>query len=179
MAASVWISPTRFSVWPLSFWAVRDRFSADTMPEVTDGPPARARAFPMASTASPTSLADELPSVTVGSPEALLIWTRARSLPGSVPMTWAGSALVWPKRVTVTVVAPVTTWLLVRTSPAGVRIIPVPAASTKSPLELPPLWTDWLSMETTAGSTLASTAWMSMGLADTLVLGSNRSTMVC
>ena len=179
MAASVWISPVRFSVWPLSFWAVSDLFSAEMMPSVTVGPPARARALPMAKTESPTWAWSELPKVTVGRSEAWSICTRARSSSGSVPTTWAARALVWPNRVTVTVVAPATTWLLVRISPVGVRIIPLPAASTKSPPTEPPLEPESLLIETTAGSTLASTSWTSPGLASTLRLGKNFSTSVC
>ena len=117
MAASVWSSPVRFSVWPLSFWAVSERPSADTIPSVTVGPPARASAFPMARTESPTRACDESPRFTVGRPEAWSIWTSARSWAGSVPSTREGRALVCPNRVTVTVVAPATTWLLVSTSP--------------------------------------------------------------
>ena len=93
-------------------------------------------------------------------------------------MTWALRALVCPNSVTVTVLAPATTWLLVSTSPSGVRIIPVPAPST-SPLPVPPEAVPpvnrVVSIETTAGSTLASTLWMSVGWASTLRFGKNFS----
>ena len=50
------------------------------MPWVTVGVPAdRPRALPIATTASPTTALEELPNVTVGSPDALLILSRATS----------------------------------------------------------------------------------------------------
>src|ERR1700730_11452041 len=55
--------------------------------------------------------------------------------------------------VTVMLIEPSTTWLLVSTSPDGVTIIPVPAAA---PFPLV-VWTTVL-MSTTAGSTLAAIA---------------------
>ena len=55
--------------------------------------------------------------------------------------------------------------------------MPVPADSTKSPPWLAPCC-DWATMDTTAGSTLASTTWMSAGFASTLLLGKNCSTSV-
>lgn len=81
--------------------------------------------------------------------------------------------------MTVTLVAPATTWLLVSTSPLGVMIMPVPAPSTSALLiPLPPLNTV-VSIDTTAGSTWASTAWMSVGCTRALRLGKNCSTTVC
>ena len=51
------------------------------MPWVTVGvPAARPSALPMATTASPTTALDELPKVTVGRLEALLILSSATSL---------------------------------------------------------------------------------------------------
>ena len=52
--------------------------------------------------------------------------------------------------LTLMLVAPSTTWLLVRTSPAGVRMMPVPAAEPE-PLPV----TIWVLMSTTKRSTLA------------------------
>ena len=81
MAASVWIMFCRFSVAVPSPPAVTERPRADTMPWVTVGvPAARPSALPMATTASPTTALDELPKVTVGRLEALLILRRATSL---------------------------------------------------------------------------------------------------
>src|SRR3954447_368244 len=60
--------------------------------------------------------------------------------------------------VTVMLVAPATTWLLVRTTPSEAITMPVPAAS--------PFWAPrTVSMSTSAGSTLAATAetWLSEG----------------
>ena len=49
MAASVWIIPSS-----VSFPAGTVRSLAEMIPSVTVGPPARARALPMARTSSPT-----------------------------------------------------------------------------------------------------------------------------
>src|SRR4051795_3733255 len=60
--------------------------------------------------------------------------------------------------VTVMLVAPATTWLLVSTTPSELITMPVPAAS--------PFWAPrTVSMSTSAGSTLAATAeiWLSEG----------------
>src|SRR3954469_12248324 len=116
------------------------------MPLVTVGPPAKFRAFPIATTSSPTSTLSESPSVTVGSPLASRILTRATSGPNwasPLPTTSAVRDCVSLNTVTRTVDALPTTWALVRTSPSGEMIIPVPA----------PLL---VRIVTTAGSTLAS-----------------------
>ena len=105
--------------------------------------------------------------VTVGRLDALLICRRATSLVGSVSISVAGMALVLPDRVTVMVVAPEITWLLVTTSPLEVMIIPVPWSSWAPPPPPPPPkrpceagWGPLASMDTTAGSTLAITVSM-------------------
>src|SRR5579872_453718 len=127
------------------------------MPEVTVGVPAdRPSALPMAITASPTCRFLESPNVTackLGGGELSL--SSAASLDGSVPTIVAGRAAVCPYRVTVMVVAPEMTWLLVSTSPELVMIIPVPWSSTVPPNSPPPTPLGPLaSMETTSGSTL-------------------------
>jgi len=91
-------------------------------------------------TASPTSVWVELPSCTVGRLCAPSIWDEGDVLARVGADEWAVRALVWPNSVTVTVVAPATTWLLVNTSPVEVRIIPLPAPSTNWPLSpVPPV----------------------------------------
>ena len=81
MAASVWMRFCRVSVAVPVPPAVTERPSAETMPCVTVGvPAANPSALPMATTASPTAVLDELPNVTVGRSETLLIFNRATSL---------------------------------------------------------------------------------------------------
>ncbi len=158
MAASVWIMFCSVSVCVPSPPAVTERPSAETMPWVTVGvPAARPSAFPMATTESPTTAFWELPKVTVGRLDALLILSSATSLVESYPTSVVGRGLVWP--YSVTVMAPVLpfwtyssiTWLFVTTSPSDVMIIPVPWSS------LPP---DFTSIDTTAGMTLSTSCGM-------------------
>src|SRR5436305_1397663 len=67
----------------------------------------------------------------------------------STPTTWAVYVPDWPCTVTVMLVDPVTTWLLVRISPVGLMSMPEPAA-----------WLDpsTVLMSTIAGLTLAAIA---------------------
>src|SRR5436309_1188737 len=74
------------------------RSIADTMPSVTVGPPLRASALPMATTLSPTRSDDDAPSSTVWRPDAFLIFSSAMSLSLSTPTTSAWRPLVWPDR---------------------------------------------------------------------------------
>src|SRR5262249_16538257 len=169
MAASVWMSPDRSSLPPES-----DRSLAETMPSVTVGPPARARALPMATTSSPTWRAAESPSCTVGRPLTPWILISATSSAASVPIRVASRACDSPKTVTLIDEAPSITWLLVSTSPSDVRIMPLPALVTWPLLPNPlPETYDEVWIETTPGSTLERIPWMSWGLATLLVLLAN------
>ena len=88
--------------------AVTVRPSAETIPWVTVGvPAARPRALPIATTASPVWSAFELPKVTGGRFDALLMRMSATSSTGFVPTKVAGSLFVDPLRVTV-IVPPLT-----------------------------------------------------------------------
>ena len=80
MAASVCM---KFSNVLIPSW---ERPRALTMPLVTVWP--TPNGFPMASTTSPTSSKSELPSVITGRP-LRSIFSTARSVSGSVPITWA------------------------------------------------------------------------------------------
>ena len=70
-----------------------------------------------------------LATLAVVSPLALLSWRTAMSCVGSVPTTEALYVVPVDAMVTVTLVAPSTTWLLVRISPFDVTTRPVPALS--------------------------------------------------
>ena len=106
MAASVWIMPVRFST---------VRLRAETMPRVTVGSPRRPRALPMATTSSPTVTSAERPSSAAGRlPAPSVTLMRATSWASSAPTTVAVSALGLELVETVTVLAPLTTWALVR-----------------------------------------------------------------
>ena len=88
MAASVWTRPER--VLPSLVWI--ERFSADTMPRVTVGPPSSARALPIATTSSPTARLDEWPSVAAVRPDALRA-AAARGRPRCrCPRRWPGGS---------------------------------------------------------------------------------------
>src|ERR1700682_2528272 len=116
-----------------------------TTPGVTAGGPPRPSALPRATIWSPTAIDDEFPSGMVGSPETPDMWIRATSSVGSTPMTVAWYVGPVPLTWAEMLVAPLTTWLLVSTSPDDVRIMPV-----AWPCPWPPRVT---LMSTTAGST--------------------------
>src|SRR5205823_8848241 len=80
-------------------------------------------------------------------------WPGGRSAVESAPVRWA-VCVPWPGMATRIVPPPSTTWALVRTWPAGVRIMPVPAPRPRPDPEV---------MATTAGSTWATTARTLMG----------------
>ena len=104
MEALVWI---RVIFW---LFTVTSRFRALTMPLVTV-PLSSPRGLPTASTVSPTASLSLSP-ITAGVRPVASIFTTAMSLWLSAPTTVA--AWVLPScRVTVTLEAPLTTWLLV------------------------------------------------------------------
>ena len=160
IAASVWIASTSVSV--AATCTVRPR--PDTIPVVTVGLPAMPSELPIATTASPTWSASELPRRTVGSP-VRLIFRTARSWVVSSPSTRARTespvlsvTMSWAACCAVSALA---TWALVTMIPLG---------STMKPVPVP----DWLpissgcvvtSIRTTAGSTFARIERMSPGLA--------------
>ena len=99
------------------------RPSAETMPDVTVWP--KPKAFPIASTGSPTSTCSSEPNVIDGSPVASAFST-ARSLSGSEPVMRALSTrpsanTSWMSS------APETTWWLVSTYPSGETMTPEPS----------------------------------------------------
>ena len=123
------------------------RFRAETMPEVTvaDSPSGQ----PMATTGWPTDRSAELPSTAGVRPETPSALITARSSVAVVPTTVA-DAVVPSLNRTSRVVAPSTTWLLVRIRPSAVRMTPEPS---------PPLCAELASTDTVDGSTLAATSW--------------------
>ncbi len=80
----------------------------------------------MATTCWPSSSALGSPKVAVGRLVAPLSWISATSFAVSTPTTLAGN-VPCPETLTRIEVAPRTTWLLVKTSPEEVNMIPVPA----------------------------------------------------
>ena len=86
-----------------------------TCPVATLGVPPTPPAFPMAVTAAPTARVEEFPMVTVVSFDAPTSFKTATSCDLSVPTTVASYDCPLPTSVTLTLVAPSTTWLLVRT----------------------------------------------------------------
>ncbi len=131
MAASVWIKSSRVRTAPPGVPASIARPMADTIPEVTDGPPSRARAKPRATTVSPSPSWSESPSSTIGSPSASILST-ARSALGSPPMARASKSR--PSAVKTSMLrAPSTTWKLVTTTPSSRTMNPVPAPWLVSP----------------------------------------------
>src|ERR1700686_52212 len=111
------------TVWP----------SAVTVPDESVGAPPRPSALPIAVTLSPTDTCEESPTGTVGRSDALASCSTATSSVGSTPTT--GALYVRPLSMTstVTLTAPSTTWLLVRTWPEDERIMPVPEAELPAP----------------------------------------------
>ncbi|MNT30923.1 hypothetical protein D3C72_1667400 [compost metagenome] len=105
MAASVWMKFSKVLM-PSSLLP-----SALMMPLVTVWP--TPKGLPMASTWSPTSTDSELPSTITGSLSSVIL-RMARSVSGSVPITWALD-LRPSVRVTSMSSAASTTWLLVST----------------------------------------------------------------
>ena len=144
MAVSVW--RTCSSRTPFS--AVIVRFSADTIPRVTVGPPSRARALPIATTSSPTLSRSESPRAAVGRPPASTL-TTARSVVGSFPSTRAG---IFRSSANTTSMdcAPATTWLFVTMTPSEPMTKPVPAPSPGTGLRKSPRLSVRVRMETTA-----------------------------
>src|SRR5439155_186302 len=129
MTASLWIIPFKVSELLPPELAVIVWSSAVIWPDVTLGAPPRPNAFPSATTVSPTSSDDESANLTVGRPDTLpSIWITAMSCEMSTPTTWAEYFCERPCTVTVMLVEPLTTWLLVRISPVELTIMPVPAA---------------------------------------------------
>src|SRR5579859_7596359 len=120
---SCWVSP------PLSSLAVIVSLSPVTLPGATAGVPPRPPALPSATTGSPTCTVDESPTCAVCSPDALLSWMIAMSWLRSYPTTAAVYVCLLPTSVTLILVAPLMTWLLVRISPSDVSTMPVPAAA--------------------------------------------------
>ena len=118
-AASVWIRSSTSR--PVE--ARSERPSADTTPAVTvDSKPS---GLPMAITSCPRRSRRESPRVAAGNVSGSLTRTSARSVSGSSPTTCA--VRLRPSAVvTRTLVAPPTTWLLVRTNPSGATITPEP-----------------------------------------------------
>src|SRR5580765_1864562 len=103
---------------------VTGRLRALTIPVVTV--PARPSGLPMAMTGSPTLSASESPTATGVRPDGGEVRrTTARSVEGSVPRMVPLSDRP-SVSVTVTAVAPSTTWLLVRMLPALSRMTPEP-----------------------------------------------------
>ncbi len=162
IAASVWINPSRASVWLTD--SVRS--SAETIPAVTVGSPSRSRAKPMATTGSPIRMLAGSANVAAGSSASMSTRSSARSLSGSEAITVAGVGSVLPEKRTRTSWAPATTWALVRISPSAEMTTPVPTASPAS----------WPSLTvaltvTTLGPTVAATAATSMSPAEACGLG--------
>src|SRR6267143_3686920 len=150
MTASLWIIPFKVSELLPPELAVRVWSSAVIWPDVTLGAPPRPNACPSATTVSPSLSDDESANLTVGRPDTLpSIWITAMSCEMSSPTTWAEYFCERPCTVTLMLVEPLTTWLLVRISPVELISIPVPAAA---PLPRTVL------MSTTAGLTLAAMA---------------------
>src|SRR5256885_9859482 len=150
MTASLSIIPLKVSALPAPSLAVIVWLRAVTWPWVTRGAPPWPSALPRVTTVSPTWSDEESANVTVGSPDTLWsIWITATSCEMSTPTTCAGYAVDWPSTVTVMLVEPKTTWLLVRISPVGLMSIPVPAAWLEPTVVL---------MSTIAGLTFAAIA---------------------
>src|SRR5581483_9405765 len=165
MAASVWRTWRRVSVLPPEPWSPAEivRSRAETMPSVTVGPPSRARALPMATTESPTTRASELPILTAGRPLASTLRT-ARSAVASFPRTRPAS-LRPSASVTVMVLAPAMTWLLVTITPSGLRTNPLPAPCSGTAWRKAPTPRAWVWMDTTDGPTAWTIWWTSPGWA--------------
>ncbi len=100
---------------------------AETIPAVTVPP--SPNGLPTAITHWPGSTSSESPSWMKANLPGRTIRSRARSVRGSRPTIFAGRVLP-SSRVTVTEVAPLTTWLLVTTKPSGEMMKPEPRAST-------------------------------------------------
>ncbi len=89
--------------------------------------PKRPSALPIATTSS--FLETDVSVLIVFIPDALLSLINATSSPASYPTTFAVYVLPVTPTSTWIFVAPLMTWLLVRTSPEDVRTMPEPAAS--------------------------------------------------
>ncbi len=85
-------------------------------------------ALPTSVTASPVFAPPSSSSETVDSPEASLSLRTATSFVASAPTTSASYCLPVVSSVTLMLVAPWMTWLLVRIVPSEVSTMPVPAA---------------------------------------------------
>ncbi len=151
MAADDWNMFLRSSVAPeLGSPTVIERPVAEMIPLVTVSGPGSPRAFPMATTGSPTVIEFELPTETVSKLGPPFSCSNATSDWRSVPSTTALYALPLPSTCAVTSVEPSITWLLVSTTPEAVRTIPVPWSWPLEPLAV---------MSTVAGSTRAAIEW--------------------
>src|SRR4029450_338333 len=117
--ASIWMKSS-YGPLPMS------RPEAETMPAVTVPP--RPNGLPTASTQSPIRglLSDSLEDGGDLRPSTLI---SARSVRGSVPITFAGKVLA-SSLVTSTLSAPSTTWLLVTAKPSGEMKKPEPCPVT-------------------------------------------------
>src|SRR3954454_8417517 len=109
IAALVWIAEV--SVTPSPSETLR--LTAEMMPSVTLE--CRPSGLPMASVMSPTLIFEESANP-AGGGVAPVMWITARSVPASVPTIVAGTCLPLAS-VTVSLVAPATTWALVTMSP--------------------------------------------------------------
>ena len=108
IAASVWMRSCIVSPLPPSIV----RPTADTMPDVTVGPPGRASAWPMATTFSPTVRSFELPSTACGRSVTPSTFTRATSLEGSRPITFPSRTFLSAKETLIDVALSITGWLV-------------------------------------------------------------------
>jgi len=157
MAASVWMRwRSAEPDWLAASATEMVRSRPLTMPSVTE-PGNSPSGLPIAMAVCPTWTAEESPSVAAGSPVAST-FTIAKSVrvstPFTVPSNWRPSA-----RITVTVLAVLTTWWLVRIQPSELMMMPEPVPETWPPsgellpdVDEPPIW-----MVTTAGPTFAAT----------------------
>ncbi len=126
--ASIWMSPESVSGWlPSRSEAVMVWFNPCTVPLTVCGAPPTPPAFPRATIGSPTLTLEDFPRGTVGRLVAPWMWMTARSSPGTVPTTTAAYRRPVATSSTAMLVELSMTWLLVSTSPSGVRMTPVPA----------------------------------------------------
>ncbi len=110
------------------------RAVAEMMPAVTLPP--RPNGLPIASTQSPTRALAESPHAAAGSGVLASIFSKARSVTASRPMTCA-CIVVSSDRVTVICSALAITWLLVTISPAGSMMKPEPSEAVRGGPEPP------------------------------------------
>ena len=121
IAASVWIKSSTNSSW----FIPKSLPLEDIIPVVTVPP--KPRGLPMAITTSPIRDFAESPKATKGSFCFTSIFSRARSVLGSVPTIFAGNSVL-SESLTYISSEPVTTWSLVIICPSSSRINPDPKA---------------------------------------------------